>query len=123
MQATESPTLQQLVKRALESGKYDAIPIWFKSEVLNRYRGDPDSRILRTDSAGRLRAAGGWMLNFGISPDDAYIHIPISAALGIPEGQLDHWLSHLVCLPAGENYLRMTMTPGACIDDGRSREW
>jgi len=123
MQATGSPTFQQLVKRALDNGKYDLIPIWFKSQVLDRYRGDLDSRILRTESAGRLRAPGGWMINFGISPDDAYIHIPVSAALGIPENHRDHWMEHLVCLPAGENYLRMTLTPGACIDDGRSREW
>ncbi|HZT05796.1 MAG TPA: hypothetical protein VFC51_02110 [Chloroflexota bacterium] len=123
MQATESPNYRELVKRAIDAGKYDLLPVWFRSTVLDRYRGDPDCRILRTDSAGRLRGPGGWMLNFGISPDDALIHLSISTALGIPEGHREHWLSHLVSPPVGENFLRMVMTPGACIDDGRSREW
>jgi hypothetical protein len=122
--AVESSTLRQLVQRAIEAGKWDLIPVWFKSDVLDRYRGDPDSRILRTDSAGRLRAPGGWMINFGISPDDAFVHLPASALLGIPEGpHRDHWLAHVVSLPVGEKYLRMTLTPGACIDDGSSRAW
>lgn len=123
MEATHEPALQELVKRALDNGKLELVQVWFESAVLDRYRGDPDCRILRSDSAGRLRGPGGWMVNFGISPDDALIHLPVGTALGIPEGHRDHWLSHLVGLPTGANFLRMTMNPGACIGDGETRAW
>lgn len=63
------------------------------------------------------------MVNFGIAAEDTFIHMPIATALGIPEGHRDHWLSHLVALPVGANFLRMAMNPGACIDDGETREW
>lgn len=123
MQATHEPTLQQLVSRVMESGKFDQIQVWFESTVLDRYRGDPDCRILRSDSAGRLRGPGGWIINFGISPDDAVIHMPIGTALGISESHRAHWMAHLVGLPVGANFLKMTMTPGACIGDGETRAW
>jgi hypothetical protein len=123
MQATTEPALQETVRRALETGKYDLVPVWFRSSVLDRYRNDPDSRILRSDSAGRLRGPGGWMINFGISPDDELIHMPIASTLIIPEGHRDHWLSHVVGLPVGVNFLRMTLSPNACIGDGDSRAW
>jgi hypothetical protein len=122
-QPERDPILQDLARRVLETGKFDLVQIWFESAVLDRYRGDPDSRILRTDAAGRLRGPGGWMVNFGISPDDALIHMPVATALGIPEGHRAHWLEHVVGLPAGGNFLRMAMTPGACIDDGQARDW
>ncbi|MPZ16022.1 MAG: hypothetical protein GEU73_16645 [Chloroflexi bacterium] len=123
MQTAREPAFQDLVRRAVETGKFDVVQVWFESVVLDRYRGDPDSRIQRTNSAGRLRGPGGWMINFGISADDALIHIPIAASFGIPDGHRDHWLSHLVSLPVGTNFLRMTINPSACIDDGPSREW
>jgi hypothetical protein len=122
-QPQRDPVLQDLARRVLESGKFDLVQIWFESAVLDRYRDDPDTRILRTDSAGRLRGPGGWMVNFGISPDDALIHMPVATAIGIPESQRAHWLEHVVGLPAGDNFLRMAMTPGACIDDGQTRDW
>ncbi len=123
MQPQRDPVLQDLVRRVLDGGKVESIQVWFDSAVLDRYRGDPDSRILRTNSAGRLRGPGGFILNFGISPDDALIHMAIGTAMGIPESQRAHWLEHVVGLPAGANFLRMTMNPGACIDDGQTRDW
>jgi hypothetical protein len=63
------------------------------------------------------------MVNFGVSPDDAYVHMSVATALGISERERDHWLSHLVSLPVGHNFLRMTLNPNACIGDGDSREW
>ena len=120
MQSKE-PVLQDLVRRVLETGKLDLAPIWFESSVLDRYRDDPDARLMRTDSAGRLRAPGGWMINFGISPDDVYIHMPIATAMIIPEGHREHWLSHAVGLPVGANFLRMNLSPNACIGDGETR--
>jgi hypothetical protein len=121
--AERDTALQELVKRVLDTGKYELMQLWFDSAVLQKYREDPDSRILRSDSAGRLRGSGGWMINFGISPDDAYIHLPIATAMGIAEREREHWLSHLASPPVGHNFLRMTLNPNACIGDGDSREW
>ncbi len=123
MQPQRDPVLQDLLRRVLDNGKVDQVQVWFDSAVLDRYRGDPDSRILRTNSAGRLRGPGGFMLNFGISPDDALIHMPIAAVLGVPESQRAHWVEHVAGLPIGGNFLRMTMNPGACIEDGPTRDW
>lgn len=123
MAATPEPALQDLVRRAVDDAKLDLVQVWFRSEALDRYRGDGECRILRTDSAGRLRGPGGWMINFGISPDDALIHMPIGTALGIPERERDHWLAHLVGLPVGANFLKMTLNPYACIGDGDTRDW
>jgi len=123
MSPDQNAALADLLRRALESNKLDLVQVWFSSSVLDRYRSDPDSRIVRSDSAGRLRGPGGWVINFGISPDDELIHIPVSAAVGIPESQRDHWLSHVVGLPVGINFLRMVSLAAACIDDGPSRPW
>jgi hypothetical protein len=123
MEQTQEPALQELMRRAMETGKVDLVQVWFQSAVLDRYRADPDCRILRSDTAGRLRGPGGWMINFGISPDDALIHMPIATAMIVPEGHRAHWLAHLVGLPVGVNFLRMTLNPNACIGDGDSRPW
>ena len=123
MAEERSSVLQDLVKRVLDTGKYDLMQVWFDSAVLQKYREDPDCRILRSDTAGRLRGPGGWMVNFGISPQDTYIHMSIATALGISDREREHWLAHVVSLPVGQNFLRMTLNPNACIGDGDSREW
>src|SRR5579872_717316 len=107
----------------MESGKFDQLQVWFTSAVLDRYRGDPDCRILRTDSAGRLRGPGGWMVNFGISPDDALIHMSAISTMGIPEGHRSHWLEHLTAPSMGATFIRIVLNPNACIGDGSTREW
>jgi hypothetical protein len=123
MDPERSRELQELVRRALASDKLELAQVWFRSSVLDRYREDPDSRIMRTDSAGRLRGPGAWMINFGISPDDQLIHVPIGTLVGIPESQREHWIEHVVGLPTGASFLRMAVNPAACIDDGPSRAW
>lgn len=123
MEPAKSRAFIDLTARALEVGKPDFIQLWFESSVLDRYRDDPDCKILRSDSAGRLRGSGGWVINFGIAPADDLIHLALASLAIIPEGQRTHWLEHLVALPVGENFLRMTVNPSACIDDGESRSW
>ena len=123
MSADASLLLQDLVGRFLANGKFDSIQIWFDAAVLDRYRADPDAKIVRSDSAGRLKGSGSWMVNFGIAPDDSVIHLAISSLLALPESHQKHWLSHLVHLPVGENFLIMSMHPASCIDDGESRVW
>src|SRR5207247_4472510 len=120
MDPTKSRALIDLTARALENGKPELIQLWFESSVLDRYREDPDSKILRSNSAGRLRGSGGWLVNFGIAPDDRFIHLSAGSLAIIPDSQRAHWLEHLVALPVGENFLRMTANPGACIEDGES---
>jgi len=115
--------LKELVRRTVEQSKFELIQVWFDSSVLNKYREDPDTRIMRSDSAGRLLGPGRWMVNFGISPDDAYIHMPIATVLNVPERDRDHWLSHVAGLPVGANFIKMTLNPNACIGDGDSRDW
>jgi hypothetical protein len=117
------PELQELVRRAVENSKFDLVQVWFDSAVLNKYREDPDARLMRSDMAGRLLGPGRWLVNFGISPDDAYIHMPIATVVNIPEREREHWLSHVVGLPVGANFIKMTLNPNACIGDGDSREW
>jgi len=123
MEPNRSAALIDLTARAVESGKLELIQLWFESSVLDRYREDPDSKILRSDSAGRLRGSAGWLVNFGIAPDDRVIHLSAGSLAIIPESQRGHWLAHLVGPPVGENFLRMTVNPGACIEDGESRPW
>lgn len=118
-----SQTLAELVARALETQRLELVQLWFDSSVLDRYRGDPDCRILRSNTAGRLRGPGGWLVNFGIAPGDQVIHFTAGSLAGMPEGHRPHWLAHLVGLPVGENFLRMTTNPNACIDDGPTRDW
>lgn len=123
MQLSKSQPFIDLAERALRDGKSDLVQLWFESSVLDPYRADPDCAILRSDSAGRLRGSAGWLVNFGIAPDDQLIHLSFAALAVIPESQRTHWLSHLVALPSGENFLRMSVNPNACIDDGPSRPW
>lgn len=82
--------------------------LFFRSEVLNRYRETEGYRIIRTDTSGRVSKPGGFSVDFGISGDgDAYIHIPAQAwVYKIPQNEQEHWLNHLVSLPMSENFLR-----------------
>ena len=123
MSPEQNTAIADLLRRAVENNKVDMVQVWFTSNVLDRYREDPDCRIMRSDSAGRLRGPGGWVINFGISPDDQLIHVPVSYALTIPESHRDHWLGHVTGLPVGVNFLRMVSLAAACIDDGPSRPW
>jgi hypothetical protein len=118
-----SLTYRELAGRAVASGNFGSLQIWFDAHVLDRYRADPDSRILRSDSAGRVRGPGGWMVNFGIAPDNSLIHLEARFLAALPEREQPHWLDHLVIPPAGENFLKMVLSPAACIDDGLSRDW
>ena len=114
---------QELVRRVVASGNPNSVQVWFDAHVLDRYRDDPDARILRSDTAGRLRGPGNWLVNFGIAANDQLVHLPVSALGALPERDQAHWLSHLVNLPASETFLRMTVNPNACFDDGESRDW
>lgn len=123
MQAEKTTAFQDLIGRALETGKFDAVQLWFEASVLDRYRSNPDCRILRSNSAGRLRGSSGWLVNFGIAPHDSLVHLAINTLAALPDLERAHWLTYLVHPPAGQTFLRMSVNPNACIDDGPTRDW
>jgi hypothetical protein len=105
-------------------GDLGAQHLWFAQHVLDRYRGQPGWRVMRTNSVGRLRSPEGWSLDFGIEPQNQYVHTSaseLSQRLPAPERQ--HWAQHVATLAASRNFLTMRLAPGSCIDDGELREW
>lgn len=120
-------TLLEAYRRALLLGQRDLVQLWFQAEVLERYRGQPGYRLIRTDTAGRLTRTGMWSIDYGIVegregwPD--LIHTGLEAWLRqVPEAEREHWLAYLVTPPASENFMKMQMAPHSCIDDGEVRE-
>jgi hypothetical protein len=120
-----SDYLKIITRKSLAASDAALMQVWFDAAVLDRYRELPDYKIIRTDSAGRVRKEGGWSLDFGIAPDNLTIHASWSAlASALPERERDHWSAH-AALPSGigENFLRMQLAPGSCFDDGEVKDW
>ncbi|MBX5476656.1 MAG: hypothetical protein IRZ18_05980 [Clostridia bacterium] len=115
--------VQAFYRRVL-GGQPDRVQVFFDAAVLERYRGKPGFTLQRTNTAGRLKQAGGFSLDFGIAADDALIHLPAAdLASRLPESEREHWLAHLVTLPHSRHFVRVQMTPGSCFDDGEIREF
>lgn len=105
-------------------GDFGAGLLWFSQPVLDRYREQSGTRVMRTNTVGRVRTATGWTLDFGIADDDQLIHLPtVDLAQRVPASEHQHWLAHLVTLPLSRNFLLMRLGGGACIDDGEVRDW
>lgn len=114
----------QAYYRRVLAGQPAAAMLFFDAAVLDRYRDREGFTIQRTDSAGRLKQPGGFALEFGIAPGDAWIHAPAAeVAARVPEAEREHWLSHLVALPHSRHFVRVRMSPGSCFDDGEIRSW
>jgi hypothetical protein len=116
------PQVRALYLRVL-GGEPGQAQLWFHRAVLDRYR-QPGTRIIRTNSAGRLKTGAGWSLDFGISGDDQLIHAA-AADIGqrVPAADHGHWVQHLATPPASRNFLAMRLGAAACIDDGELRDW
>src|SRR5687768_17201178 len=67
------PQLALLYGRVL-AGDTGLAQVWFYASVLDKYRAQTGVRVLRSNSAGRVRTPGGWNLDFGIAGDDKVIH-------------------------------------------------
>lgn len=105
-------------------GDYGAAQIWFDQQVLDRYRSQNGSRVIRTNTAGRVRATAGWALDFGIADQDRLIHATAAdLAQRLPASERGHWLDHLISPAASRNFLTMRLGAGGCIDDGELRPW
>jgi hypothetical protein len=105
-------------------GDFGAAQVWFDQQVLDRYRAQAGSRVIRTNTAGRVRSSAGWTLDFGIADEDRLIHAAaVDLAQRLPGSERAHWVSHLVAPPVSRTFLTMRLGGGACIDDGDVRDW
>ncbi len=117
------PQLAMLYRKVL-GGDFGVAQVWFDPRVLDRYRGQEGYRVLRTNSAGRLRASAGWSLDFGIAADDRLIHAAAAdLAQRLPPAERQHWIEHVVTPPVSPIFLTMRLGAGSCIDDGDVRDW
>lgn len=105
-------------------GDLGSAQVWFRSAVLDRYRQQSDAKVIRTNSAGRVKTAAGWSVDFGIAEGDEVIHAPAAdLAQRLPSGERSHWAQHVVTPPSSRTFLTMRLSPGSCIDDGEVRDW
>ncbi len=112
-----------LLRRALD-GRPQLWPVVFRVEVLERYLADPACRVIRSDTAGRVRGPGGFTLDFGIAPDERSVHVPLGdLAARLPEVEREHWLAHVDAHLFSEAFAKMLMNPSSCADDGPIRPW
>ena len=111
------------VRRALVSGDVATLQLFFDVAVVEKYRGASGISVVRTNTVGRVRKQGGWTLDFGISPEEDMVHLPVASLLSLPEAEREHWASHAVTLPASRMFLSMRLAPGSCFDDGDLRPW
>lgn len=119
-----SKNLEILYRRALSQGSPDLLQLWFRSEVLDAYRGRDGYSIIRSNSAGRIKKDGGWSLDFGIADNDRLIHASWGDLVSrLPESERAHWAEQAIAPEPSDNFLQMQMAPGSCFDDGDIRPW
>ena len=119
----EVPQLAMLYRRVL-GGDLGAVQLWFDQHVLDRYREQASTRVIRTDTAGRIRSSAGWTLDFGIADEDRLIHASAAdLAQRLPQTERQHWVSYAVTPPVSPTFLTMRLGAGSCIDDGEVRDW
>jgi hypothetical protein len=111
------------VQRIL-AGNPGLAQLWFDQRVLDRYRGQAGSRVIRTNSAGRVRSSAGWTLDFGIADQDRLIHASAAdLSQRLPAAERQHWASHVVSQALSRNFVIMRLGADSCLDDGEVRDW
>lgn len=106
------------------SGDLGRAQVWFDQRVLDRYRAQAGFRVIRTNTAGRVRSPAGWALDFGIADDDRLIHASAGdLAQRLPPPERQHWVGHLVTPAVSRGFLIMQLGAGGCFDDGDVRAW
>jgi len=112
-----------LLRRALAARDPGRLHLHFAASVIDRYRELAGAQIVRTRTVGRIAIPGLWSLDLGIAPDGT-VHAPFQDFVDrLPEREWEHWLEHLVTLPASSNFLQMRAAAGACIADGDTEPW
>src|SRR3954449_12679210 len=90
------PQLSLLYGRVL-NGDTGLAQVWFHQSVLDRYRSQAGVRVLRSNSAGRVRHSNGWALDFGIADEDRVIHASAAdLAQRLPPVERRHWLGYVI---------------------------
>jgi hypothetical protein len=117
------PQVGMLYRRVL-GGDAGLAQVWFSASVLDQYRTRKGFRVLRTNSAGRIKSPAGWTIDFGIADDDRLIHVSAAdLAQRLPPADKQHWLGHVATLPVSGTFLVMRLGAGHCMDDGDVRDW
>jgi hypothetical protein len=105
-------------------GNLGAAHLWFDQHVLDKYRGQPGWRVIRTNTVGRVQSPAGWSLDFGIAEGEHVLHATLNdLTQRLPAIERQHWAEHVLTPPVSRNFLTMRLAPGSCIDDGDLREW
>ncbi|MBI3952925.1 MAG: hypothetical protein HY330_00250 [Chloroflexi bacterium] len=111
-----------LYRRVLSGPSPLLAPVFLNAAVLERYRGRPGFSLVRTDTIGRLKREGAWSLDFGLSPQEGVIHLSLGdLASRLPQEEREHWVEHIVAPPLSQNFTRVQLSPGLCIEDGEVR--
>jgi hypothetical protein len=117
------PVYRIAVRRALASGDASSLQVHFDVAVLQRYREAAGYSIIRTNSVGRVKKEGAWVLDFGIAPDETAVHTTFKELERLPEDERTHWASHVLAGAASRMFIQMRLSPGSCYDDGEVRSW
>lgn len=118
-----NPWATIIYSRAFTAAEPSLVQVRFHAAVLNRYR-QQGLEIKRTDTVGRIKKRGGWSLDFGISAGDLTIHSGFGDLVQkLPREELEHWAAHVAGSDLSENFCKMRLHPGTCIDDGDLRDW
>jgi hypothetical protein len=119
------PYLRQLYKRALRTQDPALIQVPFDAAVVDKYRGAPGFELIRTDTIGRVKRAGGWAIDVGLAADGRTLHASLGDLLNaLPEEEREHWAQHVLPLPGMSRFfLQARLAPGGCMDDGEVRPW
>ena len=121
--SAERALQQLLLRRALAAGDARPLHVRFEAAVIERYR-ERRAQLLRTRSVGRIAVPGSWSLDVGIAAGGAEVHVPFDDLVTrLPETEREHWVAHLLEVPASAAFLQMRMTAAACIDDGDTEPW
>lgn len=118
-----NPWARAIYSRALAAADPALVQIRFHAAVLDRYRHQR-LEIKRTDTVGRIKKRGGWSLDFGIGKRDLTIHAGFQDLIQrLPKEELQHWADHVAQPDLSENFSKMRLHPGSCIEDGDLRDW
>jgi len=116
--------VHSLFRHVVTGSKPGLAQVWFDQAVLDRYRGNPGYKVMRTNNVGRVKQQpSGWGVDFGIAPGEALIHASLEQVQRLPEGERNHWLQHGVSLPVNQVFVQMQLSPNSCYDDGDLRPW
>ncbi|MGH2632857.1 MAG: hypothetical protein ACRDG3_05560 [Tepidiformaceae bacterium] len=115
------PVAKTIYRRILTSADSAQVQLWFDASLLARYR-EAGYQVKRTNTVGRVKAPT-WAIDFGIGAEATTIHASIADLLRLPEAERQHWAMYVAEAGLSENFLKMMLHAGSCIDDGDTRDW